>query len=64
MSTTTQRLTAPTGAVVDTTRSRELLERAMKVTPGGVNTARRKIEPSLCVARGHGAYLEDLDGNR
>jgi glutamate-1-semialdehyde 2,1-aminomutase len=45
-------------------RSRELLERAMKVTPGGVNTARRKIEPPLCVARGHGAYVEDLDGNR
>jgi glutamate-1-semialdehyde 2,1-aminomutase len=52
MSTTTQ------------SRSRELLERAAKVTPGGVNTARRKIDPPLCVARGSGAYVEDLDGNR
>jgi glutamate-1-semialdehyde 2,1-aminomutase len=49
---------------VRTTRSRELLERAMKVTPGGVNTARRKIDPPLCIARGEGAYLEDVDGNR
>jgi glutamate-1-semialdehyde 2,1-aminomutase len=62
--TTTDRLTAPSREVVDTARSRDLLERAMRVTPGGVNTARRKIEPSLCVARGHGAYVEDLDGNR
>jgi glutamate-1-semialdehyde 2,1-aminomutase len=29
-----------------------------------VNTARRKIHPSLCVALGRGAYVEDLDGNR
>jgi glutamate-1-semialdehyde 2,1-aminomutase len=49
---------------VTISRSRELLERAMKVTPGGVNTARRKIDPPLCIARGEGAYLEDLDGNR
>src|SRR5215211_366807 len=47
-----------------TTRSRELLERAAEVIPGGVNTARRKIDPPLCIARGHGAYVEDLDGNR
>jgi len=64
MSTTTQRLSVPTGEVVDTTRSRELLERAARVIPGGVNTARRKIDPPLCVARGHGAYVEDVDGNR
>jgi glutamate-1-semialdehyde 2,1-aminomutase len=48
----------------DDTRSRALLERAATVIPGGVNTARRKIDPPLCVARGRGAYLEDLDGNR
>jgi glutamate-1-semialdehyde 2,1-aminomutase len=46
------------------TRSRELLERAARVTPGGVNTARRKIDPPLCVARGQGGWVEDLDGNR
>jgi glutamate-1-semialdehyde 2,1-aminomutase len=45
-------------------RSSAMLTRAMQVTPGGVNTARRKIQPALCVKRGHGAYVEDLDGNR
>lgn len=57
-------LSGPSGEMSENTRSRELLERAMKVTPGGVNTARRKIDPPLCIRRGHGAYLEDLDGNR
>jgi glutamate-1-semialdehyde 2,1-aminomutase len=55
---------APTWGVAGNERSRQLLERGMRVTPGGVNTARRKIDPPLCVARGRGAYLEDLDGNR
>jgi glutamate-1-semialdehyde 2,1-aminomutase len=61
---TTPRLTAPTSPVRETTRSRQLLEHAMRVIPGGVNTARRKIDPSLCIARGEGSYVEDLDGNR
>src|SRR3954454_24890424 len=43
--------------------SAELLGRAARVTPGGVNTARRKIDPPLCFRRGDGAYVEDLDGN-
>jgi glutamate-1-semialdehyde 2,1-aminomutase len=57
-------LLAPTTTVGEVAKSRELLDRAMVVTPGGVNTARRKIDPPLCVRRAHGAYLEDLDGNR
>ncbi len=57
-------LLAPTADVSEVAKSRELLDRAMAVTPGGVNTARRKIDPPLCLRRAHGAYLEDLDGNR
>jgi glutamate-1-semialdehyde 2,1-aminomutase len=57
-------LLAPTTTVGEVAKSRELLDRAMVVTPGGVNTARRKIDPPLCVRRAHGAYIEDLDGNR
>jgi glutamate-1-semialdehyde 2,1-aminomutase len=44
-------------------KSQALFERAHRVIPGGVNTARRKISPPLCIARAHGAYIEDLDGN-
>jgi glutamate-1-semialdehyde 2,1-aminomutase len=62
--TVTQRLSTPTHDVRGNDRSRALLERATAVTPGGVNTARRKIDPPLCIRRGHGAYVEDLDGNR
>jgi glutamate-1-semialdehyde 2,1-aminomutase len=50
--------------ITERTKSRELLERASRVTPGGVNTARRKISPPLCFQRGEGAHLEDVDGNR
>jgi glutamate-1-semialdehyde 2,1-aminomutase len=64
MSTATERLVGPASEVVTTARSRDLLQRAAQVIPGGVNTARRKIDPPLCPARGQGAYLEDLDGNR
>jgi len=45
-------------------RSAELLERAAEVIPGGVNTCRRQSRPRICFRRGHGAYLEDLDGRR
>jgi glutamate-1-semialdehyde 2,1-aminomutase len=44
--------------------SEALLESAAEVIPGGVNTCRRRSEPRICIARGQGAYLEDLDGNR
>lgn len=60
----TEKLTAPTTGVGGTDRSRELLDRAKVVIPGGVNTARRKIDPPLCIRRGAGGYVEDLDGNR
>jgi glutamate-1-semialdehyde 2,1-aminomutase len=46
-----------------TAESAALLQRAAAATPGGVNTARRKIDPPLCFRRGEGAYLEDMDGN-
>jgi glutamate-1-semialdehyde 2,1-aminomutase len=42
--------------------SSELLERAARVMPGGVNTCRRKIDPPLCFRSGHGARIEDLEG--
>jgi len=45
-------------------RSRELLDRAATVIPGGINTAKRKIDPPLCVARASGGWFEDLDGRR
>jgi glutamate-1-semialdehyde 2,1-aminomutase len=51
------------GPAEDTSSSSALLERASRVTPGGVNTARRKIDPPLCFRRGQGAYVEDMDGN-
>lgn len=57
-------LLGPTAEVGDLAKSRAMLERASLVTPGGVNTARRKIDPPMCLRRGQGAYLEDLDGNR
>ncbi|MGV1049653.1 MAG: aspartate aminotransferase family protein [Solirubrobacterales bacterium] len=64
MSTPDPDLAVPSGGVQSTSRSAEMLERAMAVTPGGVNTARRKISPGLCLRRGAGAHLEDVDGNR
>jgi glutamate-1-semialdehyde 2,1-aminomutase len=45
-------------------RSRALLERAATFVPGGVNTSRRKIEPPICIRRGNGATIEDVDGRR
>ena len=62
--TSTQQLEPPVGVVQSNERSADLLRRASLVTPGGVNTARRKIDPPLCIRRGRGAYVEDLDGNR
>lgn len=51
------------GPVFSGAQSQALFARASKVTPGGVNTARRKISPPLCISRANGAYIEDLDGN-
>src|SRR5215218_4081090 len=44
--------------------SAALLDAAAEVIPGGVNTCRRRSEPRICIRRGEGAYLEDLDGRR
>jgi glutamate-1-semialdehyde 2,1-aminomutase len=44
--------------------SAELLDRAARVIPGGVDTCRRKIKPPLCFRRGDGALIEDLAGNQ
>ena len=57
-------LVRPSGPVRSTEASAALLARGSVVTPGGVNTARRKIDPPVCFRRGYGAYLEDVDGNR
>ena len=51
------------GPVSSGARSQALFARANQVIPGGVNTARRKISPPLCIARADGAYIEDVDGN-
>ena len=45
-------------------RSQTLLRDAARVLPGGVNTAKRKISPALCVRRGHGGWIETVDGAR
>ena len=44
--------------------SMDLLERARKVIPGGVNSSVRKIEPCFGWKTAKGAYLWDLDGNK
>ena len=53
---------------VDRTRSREAFEKACRVTPGGVNSPARAFgavggQPPF-IARGEGAFLIDIDGNR
>ncbi len=42
----------------------ELLARAQRVVPGGIHSCRRETDPVICVRRGDGAYVEDLDGRR
>ena len=44
--------------------SQQMIERAKKVIPGGVNSAVRKIEPFKAWKNGKGAYLYDMEGNR
>jgi glutamate-1-semialdehyde aminotransferase len=51
-----------TGVAV--TGSEQLLERAARSIPGGVNTAKRRAKPPLCVRRGRGGHIEDEDGRR
>lgn len=42
--------------------SHQLLERAMRVAPGGVNSSRRATNPPVCLGSGSGAYISDVDG--
>lgn len=44
--------------------SAALLSRAARVTPGGVHTSIRRIDPPLSFARASGAYIFDVDGNQ
>jgi glutamate-1-semialdehyde 2,1-aminomutase len=44
--------------------SSELLDRALEITPGGVHTSIRRIEPQLCFERAEGAYIYDADGQQ
>ena len=43
--------------------SAELLDRAVQVSPGGVHTSIRRIDPQINFARAEGAYMYDVDGN-
>ncbi|MDE0899894.1 MAG: aminotransferase class III-fold pyridoxal phosphate-dependent enzyme, partial [Longimicrobiales bacterium] len=49
-------------------RSRQLFERALRTIPGGVNSPVRAFQAvggdPRFIARGEGAYLIDVDGNR
>jgi glutamate-1-semialdehyde 2,1-aminomutase len=53
---------------MDTTRSTQLYEEALRLIPGGVNSPVRAFKAvggtPLFIARGAGAYLYDADGNR
>ena len=56
-----------TGSALALDRTLELWERANRVMPGGVNASARlngALEHPLFFARGEGAYLYDVDGNR
>jgi glutamate-1-semialdehyde 2,1-aminomutase len=44
--------------------SADLLDRAEKVSPGGVHTSIRRIDPQINFARAEGAYIYDVDGNK
>lgn len=44
--------------------SMDLLDRARKVIPGGVNSSVRKIEPCFGWKTAKGAYAWDMDGNK
>jgi glutamate-1-semialdehyde 2,1-aminomutase len=56
------------GARLTTTRSADLYERAVRLLPGGVNSPVRAMRSigrdPVFIARGEGAELVDVDGNR
>jgi glutamate-1-semialdehyde 2,1-aminomutase len=41
-----------------------LLERARRSIPGGINTAKRRVDPPICVRSGAGGRIETADGRR
>jgi glutamate-1-semialdehyde 2,1-aminomutase len=47
----------------DHARSDAITERALKVIPGAVNTARRRMDPAVSIKSARGAHMEDVDGN-
>src|SRR5690349_6903179 len=52
----------PAGAGTAGQASVELYERARRVTPGGVHTSIRNVEPALTFARAKGSHIWDSDG--
>jgi len=46
------------------TYKEQLIERANKVIPGGVNSAVRKLKPFMAFKNAKGAYIWDWDGKR
>jgi glutamate-1-semialdehyde 2,1-aminomutase len=54
----------PAGRTGSQSRSAELLARAQRVIPGGVNSGRRTGASKLCLREALGAQLTDVDGNR
>jgi glutamate-1-semialdehyde 2,1-aminomutase len=47
-----------------TTKSEEIFEAGLTVTPGGVNSFTRALNPPRIFERAQGAYVYDVDGNR
>jgi glutamate-1-semialdehyde 2,1-aminomutase len=39
-----------------------LLERARRSIPGGINTAKRRVDPPICVRSGAGGWIETVEG--
>jgi glutamate-1-semialdehyde 2,1-aminomutase len=50
--------------VASPSASQGLVDRATRSIPGGVNTAKRRVQPRLCVRSGSGGHIEDVDGRR
>ena len=44
------------------TAEADLLERAGRAIPGGVNTAKRRVEPPIAIRAGRGGRIETVDG--
>ncbi len=49
-------------SVTTQTKSQRMLDRAKRSIPGGVNTAKRRVQPPLCIRSGSGGRMETLDG--